>query len=126
MTELKKQLWSVKMKNAHKMARGITWINRMKGTTYRERLSLAMKVQHLLDTFLFVDDVNFLRNALGRNFVRIHNCHDLTISIFEMTGGITEIDIYPYVAPRTVEQEEECIEVMIQSEINSGLTLNLD
>lgn len=126
MKELQKQRWSRKMKNAHRMARGITYLDTMKGKPYRERLSLAMKVQHLLDTFLFVDDVNFLRNALGRNFVRIHLEHLKKGRLFVITGGITEIDIYHYVAPRTVDQDEKLIEVMIESEIKSGATLNLD
>ena len=120
---MKKKLWSTKMKNAHRMVRYMPFIQ---SNTYRQNLSIAMKVQHMIDHTITFADINWLMNYLGSKFVNLHLEHLKKTALFEITGGVSEIDVYHYVKPRTQEQDNKAIGVMIASEIKSGRKLNLD
>lgn len=111
------------MKNAHRMARVISGINY---NSYRENLSIAMKVQHMILRQITLTDVNWLVNCLGGKFVNLHLQHLKKTALFEITGGVSEIDVYHYVRPRTGAEDNKAIGVMIESEIKSNIKLNLD
>lgn len=115
-------IWSDKMKNAHKMASRLC----ANGKTYRENLSTSIKVQHMLERVITIADINFLMNELGGYWVNLHIQHMDKDGKFEMTGGISSIDVYHYVAPRTQEQDEIAIGVMIEAEKRIGNKINLD
>jgi len=85
-----------------------------------------MKVQHMLIRQITLADINWLMNYLGSRFVNLHLEHLKQNALFEITGGVSEIDVYHYVKPRTDEENQKAIGVMIESETNSGIKLNLD
>lgn len=115
-------IWPDKMKNAHKMASRLC----ANGKTYRDNLSTALKAQHMLTRIITIADINYLMNELGSYWVSLHIKHMDKSAKFYITGGINSIDVYHYVAPRTQEQDEIAIGVLIESEINSGQKVNLD
>lgn len=120
---MKKKLWKVKMKNAHRMARRISDFNY---NSYKENLSIALKVQHMIMRPISLADVNWLMNFIGGDFVTLNLQHLKQNSLFTITGGVSFIDVEHYVNPRTQNQNEKAIGVMIASEIKSGRKLNLD
>ncbi|MEE9571973.1 MAG: hypothetical protein V3W20_02870 [Candidatus Neomarinimicrobiota bacterium] len=120
---MKKSIWSIKMKNAHQMARRISDFNY---NSYKENLSIAMKVQHMILRQITLADINWLMNYLGSRFVTLNLHHLKKTALFEITGGVSEIDVYHYVRPRTDEENEIAIGVMIESERKSGIKVNLD
>ena len=105
------------------MARRISDFNY---NSYKENLSIAMKVQHMLDRQITLADINWLMNYLGSRFVTLNLQHLKQDALFEITGGVSFIDVNHYVKPRTQEQDVKAIGVMIASEIKSGRKLNLD
>ena len=115
--------WSTKMKNAHRMVRYMPFIQ---SNTYRQNLSIAMKVQHMIGHTITFADVNWLMNYLGSRFVTLNLRHLKKTALFTITGGVSFIDVDHYVAPKTQAQNEKAIGVMIASEIKSGRKLNLD
>ncbi len=120
---MKSTIWSTKMKNAHRMAKRISDFNY---NSYRENLSISMKVQHMLMRQITLADINWLMNYLGSKFVSLHLEHLKQNALFEITGGVSEIDVYHYVRPRTDKENEIAIGVMIASERKSSIKVNLD
>lgn len=120
---MNKELWKIKMKNAHRMARRLSGSNY---NIYRENHSMALRVQHMLLRAITMADINWLMNYLGSGFVTLNLRHLYKTDLFTITGGVSEIDVYHYVKPRTEAQDTKAMGVMIESEIKSGRKLNLD
>ena len=111
------------MKNAHRMARRISDFNY---NSYKENLSIAMKVQHMILIPITYTDINWLMNYLDNKFVILNVTHLKKDALFQITGGIMWIEVEHYVRPRTQEEDQKAIGVMIAAERKSGRKLNLD
>lgn len=105
------------------MARRISDFNY---NSYKENLSIALKVQHMILRPVTYGDINWMMNYLDNKFVILNVTHLKKDALYEITGGIMWVQVDHYVTPRTQAQNEKAIGVMIASEIKSGRKLNLD
>ena len=106
------------MSRSHRIAK------RMPAGTYREKLSLALKVEHMRKRLITIVDINWLMAnypQVDLSLVRTLNKSDR----FYITGGYY-IGIQHYIKPQTEEQINYAIGVMIESEIKSGIQTKLD
>ena len=93
-------------------------------STYRERLSLALKIGHMRKRLITVIDINWLianYKHVDLSLVRTLSKSDR----FFITGGYY-LSVAHYVKPQTEEQINYGIGVMIESEIKSGIQTKLD
>ncbi len=109
------------MSMAHRVARRMRAADKR---NYRELFSLALKVEHMKTRLITVIDINWLKEFYPEV--------DLTLVTtlyasdrFIITGGYY-LTIQHYVRPRTEEEDNYCIGVMIESEIKSGNKIILD
>ena len=106
------------MSRSHRIAK------RMPAGTYRERLSLALKVEHMKAREITVLDINWLMaNYPKVNLSLVRSLHKT--DRFVITGWYY-LSIEHYVKPQSNEQINYAIGIMIESEIKSGITPNLD
>lgn len=106
------------------MSKALRLAKRLPTGTYRQRLSLALKVEHLRNRLITVIDINWLK--LYYPHVNLSLIRTLYKSDrFVITGGYY-LSIEHYVRPRTEQEDNYCIGIMIQSEINSGINPKLD
>ena len=106
------------MSRSHRIAK------RMPAGTYREKLSLALKVEHMRKRLITIVDINWLM----ANYPQVDLSLVRTLSKtdrFYITGGYY-LSIQHYVKPQSNEQINYAIGIMIESEIKSGITPNLD
>ncbi len=115
--------WSIKMKNAHSMARRISDFNY---NSYQENLSIVLKVQHMLLRQITLADINWLMNYFDNRFVILNLEHLNKDALFTITGGINYIEVEHYIRPRTEAEDNKAIGVMIESELKTGHKRNLD
>ena len=107
------------MSRSHRIAKRLP-----ETSTYRERLSLALKVEHMKKRLITVIDINWLMSnhpQVDLSLVRTLNKSDR----FFITGGYY-LSIEHWVKPQTEEQINYGIGVMIKSEIKSGIQTKLD
>ena len=93
-------------------------------STYRERLSLALKVEHMTKRLISYVEINWLIQnypEVDLSLVRTLNKSDR----FYITGGYY-LSVEHWVKPQTEEQINYGIGVMIESEIKSGIQTKLD
>ncbi len=98
--------------------------------SYRELLSISLKVRYMMKRTITVIDINWLYENLPSKHIDLSLVKSLHITkAFYITGSVrndADITINNYVKPRTTEQDESLIGALIASEIKSGITLNLD
>lgn len=119
------------MSGAHFLARSFM----INGKSYKDNLSLAMKVSHLKNwkpvsrfedkKFLNINDLNWVKNNVPSQWVKLSNIED-----YRRTSQYS-ISIYPYSKKKIeisqyLSADNAAIGVMIESEIKSGRKLNLD
>ncbi len=93
-------------------------------STYRERLSLALKIGHMRKRLITVIEINWLMAnypQVDLSLIRTLNKSDR----FYITGGYY-LSIEHYVKPQSEKQINYAIGVMIESEIKSGIQTKLD
>ena len=93
-------------------------------STYRERLSLALKIGHMRKRLITVIDINWLianYKHVDLSLVRTLNKADR----FCIAGGYY-LSVEHCVQPQSEEQINYGIGVMIESEIKSGIQTKLD
>ncbi len=97
---------------------------------YRECLSIALKVRHMMKRKITLIDVNWLMNNYNSKYVDLSLVKSLRkTDKFCLGGSIKnhiDLSITPYVRPRTESEDNKMIGVMIASELKSGIKLNLD
>ncbi len=107
------------MSMSHRIAKRLS-----ETSTYRDRLSLALKVEHMKLRLISYVEINWL----------IHNYPEVDLSLvrtlsksdrFIITGGYC-LSIEHWVKPQTEDQINYGIGVMIESEIKSGIQTKLD
>ncbi len=98
--------------------------------SYKELLSISLKVRYMMKRTITVLDINWLYDNLPSKHIDLSLVKSLHINNqFYITGSVrndADINIIPYVAPKTVEQDEALIGALIASEIKSGIQVNLD
>lgn len=106
------------MSKAHRIAKQLQVGN------YKERLSIALKVEHLRKRLITVIDINWLMEnypEVDLSLVRTLFKSDR----FHTTGGYY-LAVEHYIKPQTEEQINYGIGVMIQSERKSNHKITLD
>jgi len=98
--------------------------------SYKELLSISLKVRNMMNRTITVIDINWLYDNLPSKHIDLSLVKSLHLTkAFFITGIIrndADITINAYVAPRTVAQDEALIGALIESDRKSGITLNLD
>lgn len=97
---------------------------------YKERLSIALKVRHMMSRTITLIDINWLMNNYNTKYVDLSQVTSLRkTDKFRLGGSIKnhiDLSITPYARPRTEAEDNKMIGVMIESELKSGRKLNLD
>ena len=97
---------------------------------YRERLSIALKVRHMMKRIIIIYDINWLMNNYNTKYIDLSLLRSFRkTDRFCLSGSIRnhiDLEITHYVRPRTQEEDNRMIGVMIESERRSGHKLNLD
>ena len=97
---------------------------------YKERLSAALKVRHMMKRIVTIHDINWLMNNYNTKYIDLSPLRSFRkTDKFKVSGSIRnhiDIEITYYVRPRTQEEDNKMIGVMIESERRSGRKLNLD
>ena len=109
------------MSLAHKVARRMRALD---NRNYKVLFALALKVEHMKKRLITVIDINWLKAfypEVDLTLVRSLHASDR----FIITGGYY-ITLEHYVRPRTEQEDNYCIGVMIESEIKNGIKPNLD
>ncbi len=98
--------------------------------SYRELLSISLKVRHMMKRTITVLEINWLYGNMRAWHIDLSLVKSLHINKqFFITGSVrndADIKINVYVKPKTVEQDEALIGALIASEIKSGIQVNLD
>ena len=116
------------MSMAHRKAKDLRYYGDKR--SYRELLSISLKVRHMMNRTITIIDINWLMNNYPTRNIDMTLILSLHISKrFELKGSIKnhiDLDISHYVRPRTQEEDNKIIGIMIASERKSGRKLNLD
>ena len=109
------------MSLAHKVARRMKALD---SRNYKVLFALALKVEHMKKRLITVIDINWLManhpDVDLKLVTRLHRSDR-----FIITGGYY-LSIEHYVSPRTEQEDNYCIGVMIESEYKSGIKPKLD
>ena len=106
---------------AHRVARRLRAQDKR---SYKELLSLALKVEHMKKRLITVIDINWLMtNHPEVNLTLVTTLYKS--DRFIITGGYY-LTIEHYVRLRTEQEDDYCIGVMIESERKSGNKITLD
>ena len=109
------------MSLAHKVARRL---RAQDNRSYKELLSLALKVEHRKARLITIADINWLKEFYPEvDLTLVTTLHKS--DRFVIKGGYY-LSIEPYVKPQSEEQINYGIGVMIESEIKSGIKPKLD
>ncbi len=117
------------MSLSHREAKALRYFGDKR--SYKELLSVSLKVRHMMKRTITVIDINWLMsNYPTRNIDISEHVKSLHISKrFELSGSIKndiDLEISRYVRPRTESEDNHMIGVMIESEIKSGHRVNID
>ena len=110
------------MSKAHRIAKDLLFYGNR--SSYMQRLSLALKVEHMRRRTITVIDINWLMQnypEVDLSLVKRMHKYDR----FIVTGGYY-LSIEPHVRPQSEEQINYGIGVMIESEKKSGNKITLD
>ena len=98
--------------------------------SYKELLSISLKVRNMMNRTITVIDINWLYDNLPGKHIDLSLVKSVHITkAFYITGDLkndADITINPYVKPTTIEQDEALIVALIESERKSGIQVNLD
>ena len=109
------------MSLAHRVARRMKALD---SRNYKVLFALALKVEHMKKRCITVIDINWLMaNHPDVDLKLVTTLH--ASDRFIITGGYY-LTIQHYVRPRTEREDNYCIGIMIESEIKTGLKINLD
>ena len=96
---------------------------------YKELFAIALKIHHIKSRVCNLSDLNWLMNFYPTKYIDLSLLTSLSVSDrYLITGSIRnayDLIIEHYVRPRTETEDNKMIGVMIESEIKSGIKINL-
>ena len=116
------------MSLAHRKAKDLRFYGDKR--SYRELLSISLKVRHMMKRIITIHDINWLMNNYNTKYIDLSLLRSFyKTDKFKVSGSIRnhiDLEITHYVRPRTQEEDNKMIGVMIESERRSGRKVNLD